>query len=271
MIIYLDVLIVLNLFVNYFIILATKKFLRRNIKLWRILLGSFIGALFSLYIFLPSVSSFVEISIKIFMCFTISVISFGIKDFKNFLKSSGVLFLVTCAYAGVMIAVWKIFKPYGMVINNSVVYFDISPINIVVFSVVSYFIFLICLKIFGRNSFYAKECEITVFYKDKKSKFKAIVDTGNSVCDIFGSSQVIIVDKSVVNFLFPSEDYDNKTRYRAIPYSSVTSSGILDGYRCDCGIAYNGDKKVNLKSPIIAVSNTPLEDFSGIVNPQIFE
>ncbi len=271
MVIYIDILIVINLIVNYFIILASVKFLRINIKMWRILLGSLIGSLFSLYIFLPEINTFIELLLKFLMCLILSLIVFGIKPLKRFLKSVGVIFLVTCSYAGLMIAIWKIFKPYGMLINNSVVYFNVSPQYLVVFSVISYFVFLILLKIFGRNNIYASECEICIILGDKKVGFKAIVDTGNSVCDVFGKSEVIIVDKAIIESLFPL-NADYKTRYRAIPYSSVTNSGILDGYRCDIATVKDGKKQVLLKNPIIAASITPIrEEYSGIVNPKIFE
>ncbi len=271
MVIYLDVLIVINLIVNYFIILASVKFLRRKIKLCRILLGSLIGSLFSLYIFLPEINTFFELFVKLLMCLILSSVVFGIKPLNRFLKSSGVIFLITCSYAGLMIAIWKIFKPYGMLINNSVVYFNVSPQYLVVFSVISYFVFLILLKIFGRNNIYASECEICVIFGDKKVDFKAIVDTGNSVSDVFGKSEVIIVDKTIIDSLFPVTA-DCKTRYRAIPYSSVSNSGILDGYRCDIATVRDGYKQVILKNPIIAASLTPIrEEYSGIVNPKIFE
>lgn len=270
MVIYVDVLIVVNLLVNYFLILATINFLRKKVKLWRILLASFAGSVFSLYIFLPQINLIFEIIIKIVLCMLISAISINIKPYKQFLKFSGVLFFVTCAYAGVMIVFWKLFKPDGIIINNSVVYFNISPVYLVVFSCVSYILFLILFKIFSRNNPCAAECEIAVFYKNNKAQFKAIIDTGNSVCDIFGKSEIIIVDKSVLDSLFNKYDEDVKCRYRAIPYNSITASGILDGYRCDSGYVVANNKKILLKEPIIAASITEIkDDYSGIVNPQI--
>lgn len=270
MIVYADILIVLNLLVNYFIILATVKFLRKKVNIFRILIGSFVGAFSSLYIFLPEVSLFEEAIFKILLCLIISAVVFKINPKKQFFKSAGTLFLITCSYAGVMIAVWKIFRPRGMAINNSVVYFNVSPLVIVIFSAIFYLVFSILMKIFGRNNIYADECDVCVCSFDKKVRFKAIVDTGNSVSDVFGKSEIIIVDKSVFESLGFKEK--NKTRYRAVPYSTVSGSGILDGYRCDYGAVSTADKIIELKSPIIAVSNTPIrDDYSGIVNPQIFD
>ena len=201
----------------------------------------------------------------------ISLTVFGIKSVKAYLKASGVFFLVTCVYAGVMIAVWKTFKPYGMVINNSVVYFNISPVGLVVFSAATYIIFSIFMKIFSRNSASAADCEITAYYGENNTEFKAIVDTGNSICDIFGQSEIIIVDNSVLENLFKG-DINIDNRYMAIPFNSVSGYGMLDGYRCDKAEIKCGEKSLVLKKPILAKSNTPIrEEYSGIVNPQILD
>ncbi len=55
--IYIDVLVCLNFIVNYFLLLATGKFLSRPCKRWRMLLGAFLGGLYSLYILLPEIAA----------------------------------------------------------------------------------------------------------------------------------------------------------------------------------------------------------------------
>ena len=126
-VIYSDILITLNLVVNYFLILATKHLLRVRVKWFRTVIGAFLGAIASLYIFFPQTSLFTEITFKITLCAVISLTVFGFKSVKQYTKSVIFLFLVTCAYAGLMIAIWYLFKPSGMAINNSIVYFNFSP------------------------------------------------------------------------------------------------------------------------------------------------
>ena len=61
MVVYADILIVLNLIVNYFLLLATSKLLRRNVKVLPMLLSALAGAFSSLYIFLPKPSVIAEL------------------------------------------------------------------------------------------------------------------------------------------------------------------------------------------------------------------
>ncbi|MDE5917296.1 MAG: sigma-E processing peptidase SpoIIGA, partial [Oscillospiraceae bacterium] len=51
--IYLDVLIVLNIYVNYFLIKGTGKLTHTPVKTLRCAISSFVGSFFSLTIFLP--------------------------------------------------------------------------------------------------------------------------------------------------------------------------------------------------------------------------
>lgn len=271
MIIYADVLITLNLLINYFLIIATQKLLRKRVKWYRSLSGAFLGALASLYIFIPQTTIVTETAFKIGLSAIISITVFGFVTLKQYLKAVFVFFLVTCCYAGVMIAVWYIFKPYGMAINNSIVYFNFSPLIMVVISVVTYILFLIGNKIFARDSADAQECEISVFIGNRSANYNAIVDTGNSLCDVFGNSEILIVDNEIISKLFDDYNEEKNSRYRVIPFKTVSGEDLLEGYRCDSSVVVCKDKTVTLKKPIIASSKIPLkEGYSGIVNPKIF-
>lgn len=275
LIVYADVLIILNLIVDYFLLLAAAKILRKSIKTLRILLSAAVGAASSLYIFLPQLSIIAELLFKIFVCIVMSAIAFGFNNFKQFLKSFAVLFLVTCSYAGAMMAIWHIFKPYGMIINNSVVYFNISPLVLVGASVISYIIFIIFNRIFSSTAKCAQECEITIETDGKKAKLSAILDTGNSVVDLFGKSEIIIADKRAVKTVFGDIETAKQTfknRYRVVPYTCVSGADILDGFRCDSATVKNSSKTLTLDKPILAVSKLPLNDgYNAIVNPKILD
>ena len=140
MVVYADILILINFIVDYFLLLITSHFLHKHTKLWRLVLGSAVGGVFSLYIFLPQVNFLLQTAVHILMCAAICFATFKINEIKDFLRCVSTLFAVNFAYSGAMIAVWLLFKPNGMVINNSIVYFNISPIFLIAFSVLGYFI-----------------------------------------------------------------------------------------------------------------------------------
>lgn len=267
MTIYADVLMLVNFVVDYFLILLSSKFLHTKIKLIRLILASAVGGVFSLYILVPQTGFITQMMIHIAMCAALCLVAFGLGGIKRFIRCIAVMFSVNFAYSGAMIALWMIFKPSGMVINNSVVYFNISPLFLIVFSVVGYFVAMLIRKVakkpFEQNTY----CVATLICDTNKITLSGISDTGNSLKDVFGISQIFITDNCVVERLLGDKAYDI-TRFRKIPCGTVTGESVLDGYRIDSAIINFNNKTYDFKNPILAVSKTPLVDAKIIVNPE---
>ena len=273
LVVYADVLIFINLIINYFLLLSVAKIMHKTPKTLRLVAGACFGAVSSLYIFLPTLAFWLEAVFKAAVCFIICLITFGFNGTRNFLKSAGLLFGVTMGFGVAMYAVWLTFSPKGMVINNSVVYFDISLVALLIFTVLAYVIFSLLFKIFSKVAPLAARCEITVFANGKSVNLIGIVDSGNSIEDVFSLGEIIICNKSVMTQLFGQQSFENecglKTRYRMLPCSTITGVQMLEGVRCDKAvIEYNG-KMVELKRPILAFSKTEIVDNEAIINPKI--
>lgn len=267
MVVYADILMLVNFIVDYFLLSLTSHFLHKNPKLWRRLLGAAAGGVFSLYIFLPQTNFFFQSTVQLLMCATLCFISFGFGDIKTFLRSAAVLFCVNFAYSGAMIAVWLIFKPYGMVINNSVVYFNISPLFLILFSVIGYFTVLVLRKLLKKTFSENTYCDVTVNCGSNTLKLRGIIDSGNSLSDVFGISQIFITEENIVDALLGKQK-QNPVRFRKIPCSTVAGERLLDGYRIDNAKVFYNNKKYEFKNPVLAVSGAPLNDCKIIINPE---
>ncbi len=274
MIVYLDVLIFLNTLVDYFLLLATAKITGEKPKSFRTVFSALLGGISSLYIFLPKQNTMVEFLYKTVISFLLEFICYKWSGVRKYIKNTMVFLAVSCAYGGVMFALWVIFKPAGMVINNSVVYFSISPLQLVVFSVFGYILFSVFYKIFKKNSNLAEKCTVTVKAIDKEIVLDAIIDTGNSLEDIFSDSDIIIADKSVVVSLFGNLETaivgPNSSSYRILPCNTVSGDGVLEGFRCEKANVKIEDKIIELYKPILVASKTVLNDgYNAIINPKI--
>lgn len=276
MVVYADILLTVNLIVDFILLKITLKILKITPKGVRLVLASFMGAVFSLYIFLPQSPILTELTLQFLMSGVIILICIGFGTFKRFIRAVTTLFCVTLIYGGSMIALWQLFKPSGMVINNSVVYFNISPIILVASTVAGYFLYIVFSKLFTVSSKTAKRCNITLYALGKNVGLTAIIDTGNSLTDILSDSEIIIVDLSVAKTLFGETNIEKDpllaTRYRTIPCNTISGNSIMDGFRCDIGEIYLEDKTISLNNPIITISKTPIkEDYSAILNPKILD
>lgn len=275
MVVYADILVILNMIVDYLLLSVSGAILKNRPSLVRQLAAAAVGGVSSLYIFAPDYGVFVALFYRAAVCCVMVLCAFGLQRTKRFLRGVGVLLLVTCAYGGIMTAFWSFFRPKGMTVANSVVYFNISPAFLIGASVAAYLLFMLLSAVFSRSAKLAETCEITVTAAGESILMEGIVDTGNSIRDVFGSSEVIIADSESVKALFgglnPTADEKLKCRYRVMPCSTVSGGGTLDGFRCDSAVISDGERTVRLDKPILAVSKTPLkDDYQAIINPRIF-
>ena len=271
MVIYADILILVNTVIDYFLLRASMRLLKLNCRLLRIIAAAFTGGISSLYIFISENIILLDVFYKLAVCFILSAVCFGIKGIKPFLKNSFVFFGVTCLFAGAMWAVFSLFSPKGMAVRGAVVYFNISPVVLIVSSAAGYLLITLFEKIFSCKFLNAKSVEITLEADGNSVSTSALCDSGNSLTDIMGLSVIIIVDKSVADSLFKTEVsmHRLKSRYRAIPAGTVSGSQILDGYRCDRAVIKQSEKSTVLTKPVLAISKTPISDHGAIINPDI--
>ena len=99
MVIYLDLLFILNLFYDFLILLAVNMVLKRNKKIKRIILGSLVGALSSLLI-LFDINNYFYFMLKILVAIIMIIITFSYKDYKYTIQNLIYLYMISIIMAG---------------------------------------------------------------------------------------------------------------------------------------------------------------------------
>ena len=128
-VIYVDILLMINLLVNFLMLSAAGLLVKTPTRSWRILLSAAIGAVYSLIIFLPDMNLFFSIALRV-ICFAAMLFTaFSIRSVKDFLRAGGGFLMANFAFAGITLAIWLIFKPDGLTYKNGAVYFDISAVT----------------------------------------------------------------------------------------------------------------------------------------------
>lgn len=259
MVIYVDVLFVVNFFITYLLLLLTKLLIKENPKTVRLLLASFIGGMYSLVIFIDGLHFMITAIGKIAASAVMILTAFGFKRLSAFLKTLGIFYFSNMILLGVVLAVWLVFKPQGIVINNDTVYFDIPAKTLLISALAAYLISLAAVKIYNRavggNEIYS----LTVFKNGEEIHMYAFADTGNRLKEPFSDYPVIIADSSKISF----------DAERVIPFSSVGGEGTLKAFRPDKVIISSGKKSMETDRVYIAESSVESKDFSAILNPEI--
>lgn len=245
-IIYIDILIIVNLFVNYFLLLATAKFFCIKWKTARLLLGEILGGIYSLYILAPELPWLISLAIKLFMSVTIIAATFGIKKPTQFFKILIYFYSVNFLFSGIMMAVWCWFKPNGMQINNGVVYFNISPVILIISTIISYIIIEAINKIVNKRKLEHKTINLKIKFKTNQISITAKIDTGNFLKEPFSGLPVIVAKEASIKPLLPVNTYDQIKAYsagkftdilnlkiRMIPFKTISEESVLPAFKPD--------------------------------------
>ena len=270
MVIYIDILVVLNAFITFLILLGVFSFLREPASGIRLVLSSAFGGLFSLVILLPDMGRTVSVLLKIIGAVIITLIAFRISSFKRFLRFFACVFAVSFIFAGAMLALYILIKPDKMAFNNGAVYFEISVRLFVISACVCYLIIKLILFLTKRLSPDNRICTLTLELNSKSAVIKGLIDTGNNLSDVFTAAPVTTVEKSALRQLIGS---DINERKGVVPVKTALGTGMLYTVRFDRMVITYGKSKWIILSPIIALAENDLSDgeYSALVNPKIFE
>lgn len=261
MTVYVDVLFVVNFFITYLILLFTKVLNRKDEKTYRLLLAAFIGGVYSLVIFADKLHFLVTALGKIAVSALIVFIAFGFGRASLYFKNLLIFYFTNMIFLGVILAVWLIFRPDGIVVHNDSVYFDISAKVLLISAFFAYVISVAIVKIYNRTVSKNEIYSITIFKNAQEWHMFAFLDSGNKLKEPFSDYPVIIVDKDKL-----SADTD-----RVIPFNTVGGGGILNAFRPDKIIISFGNNRIETDKVYIALSTVDSKDFSAIINPEILK
>ena len=242
--IYLDLVLFINFMFDLLLLITVKIVLKRNIKWYRLLLGSLIGSLsiFFLFLKLTTISLFL---LKIIISCVMIVITFGFKNKTYFFKNLVYLYFVSIILGGFLyyLNLEFSYENIGLIFFHNG--FSINFILLLILSpIILYFYIKQDRELKIVNNYHY---EVKLFYKKKVFTYRAYLDTGNKLYDPYFHKPIILLyDKK-----FPKID---KVFY--VPYNTVEHSGILECFKVDKLILDNG-KTIN--KPIIALSKVPFK------------
>ena len=220
MTIYLDLVFLINFFFDFILLTATKYILKQRIKLYRLILGSLVGALSILFLFLDinSIELFIfKITISIFMI----LISFGKKDFfKNYMY----FYIISIFLGGSMYFLNYTFSSE----HQGLIFFSNGlSINFIVMIILSPVIIYYYVKEYKNYKNTTANCYLVDLYiNNKKYKLKGYLDTGNTLIDPYKKRGVVLLSLNKLKI-------KEKEEVIYVPYKTITNNGVIKCFRVD--------------------------------------
>lgn len=235
-VIYIDVLVVINLAVDYFLLLGTAKIAGAEFIRLRGLLASVIGALYALIILFPINSSIIIILSRIIVSSAMTVVCFGKRSLIEFIRLLTIFYICGFIFFGFITAVNSIIENDVFLIKNGTLYFEISAVELVISAGAAYIVTDILRRLF-RHGEPEGSCFVDLHHKGKRIMLKGFTDTGNTMTDPFSGDPVAICSEKDISEIIPEivlkagKGCDLSTGLRYLPYKTVSGSSMIPVFR----------------------------------------
>ena len=287
-VIYIDILFIVNFYMNTAILFCASLLLRKTVLLIRLFLTSGFLSFYAVFMFFPDIGFLYSGICKLCVLFLASEIGFKAKGI--FPKFKCFISVLSCyaLFAGILYAL--IFTTdfgtrTGSAISNGEIYFDIK-ISTLFFSVTPAFICVYILSYIKKtNAITAPQIfKVSVKISGKELLFSAYADTGCMLKDPLSGKPAVIISQNAAKRLLSTEAFrflTGKTafltsneyiaEYRRIPISTVSGkTDVLQGFVSEW-VSINN---IIFPETTIVVSNAEYlckdNNFDMIFNPNMF-
>lgn len=248
-VVYIDSLFLLNLIIDYLLLLATAKLAGEVILRVRLGLGALLGALYAAAVFLPGLSFLAHPLCKVASAVLMVLVGFG--SSRRLLRVVLVFFGLSCAFGGGVFAI-GLLGGKGFSLRHGILY---SAMDIKVILLSAAGCYLLLTMVFRRTARHERrEILPAVLRLDgREVALSALVDTGNTLTDPMTGRPVMVAEGIKLISLLPSaakldeSDFKdpvrtmerlaaekNFKRFRLLPYQAVgVECGMLLALRLD--------------------------------------
>lgn len=210
MTIYIDIVIIENLIMNYIILCATGIVSKNKIRPLRLIMASLLGAIYSVVAYMKILEIYSNIVLKILLSVIIVYIAYNPQTVKKLWKTLVMFYLVSFVFGGVAFSLIYIIKPQDIIMKNGLFLGTYPLKTIILGAIVAFAIIIIAVKII-RKKFTTKDmiCEIEIMLNNKKINTKALIDTGNMLKEPITNTPVVVVEKILLYECIPKEILNN--------------------------------------------------------------
>ena len=246
MVIYIDVLIVINFLFDFFLLLTINVALNRFTLIRRLVLASLFGEITLFSLFVP-ISSFMLSILKVFLGIMMVIIAFGYKNIKYTIYNVIYLYMLSVILGG-----------FIYYLNGE---FQISYAVILVIAPFILYVFIFSIKALReiKNYYY----KVEIYFGKEVYTMTGFLDTGNKLSDPITNKPIILVNKKKLKGCI------NIRSPMYVPYRALNHQGLLRCVRPSY-IVIN-DKKLTNYLIGLSDENFKLNGIDCLLNYQIRE
>lgn len=299
--VYLDVVFLINLVMDYTILWATARFGQIKVSQVRLILGALIGAGYSVALLLPGLSFLYSLVFRVLLSLIIVAVTFAPFTLQKLLRAYGYFYLIAFTMGGAMLGGIYLFSTnpdaYGVVTRLTQKLVNVPyawlAAALAAAVIIGRWGTSLIKRALVKNFF---RVPLTIIFGEKKLTVPALLDTGNQLKDPLTQAPVVIAEYSVLEPYLPedlkdvlktSPDFDLKKtaetltnsiwshRVRLIPFSSIGKNhGMMLGLRPDEVKLTVDEKTLSTRDVIVGIYDKqlcPQGSYRALVHPDLLE
>ena len=205
--VYIDVVFLLNIILDFVILMSISVLLKRNVTVKRLILGSIVGGI-TIFILFVNISSLELFILKILIGIVMVIITFGFRDIRYTLNNVFYLYTVSFILGG------------GITLIKNIKYYNYVVLTISFLIII--FLYLKQMKEYKNN--YTNYIKVDLYIKNKLYKLNGYLDTGNKLYDQYKHRPIILINKRI-NYKMEDIIY--------VPYETLNSQNMVKCLKTD--------------------------------------
>jgi len=217
--IYIDLVFIINLIMDFYILSGVKFLLRLRTKLYRIILGSLVGSL-SIFLLFFSLSTLYLNLLKIIISIIMILTTFGKnKLFYNLFY----LYIISIFLGG---SIYLINDSLGYKVDGFLFINNGYSINLIILLILSpLIIFLYVKELLNYKKKINTSYNVIIKFKNKEINIEGFLDTGNKLIDPYFHRPIILLNKKYISLRGKKIIY--------VPFSSLNNNSLLKCITCE--------------------------------------
>lgn len=236
MVIYADILLALNWWIDFLLLLGVRRALGGAGKPWRLAAGALVGAVSSFVLFLPPLPVWLSLAVKLVAAAGMVLTAFRWRDGRSFLRQMLLLFALSAGLSGLCGALYFFAAPTDFTVVNGVVYYAVPPLLLVGLTVACYGLLWLAEALIRRRAPAAMCYRVEVSFGGKRVAFPCLYDSGNHLVEPFSGRPVLVLERAVAEELLPLPPSaaelppHSEAGWRLVPYDTLAGGGLLPAF-----------------------------------------
>lgn len=235
MVIYADILLAVNWWVDFLLLLLVRRMTGAGAAGWRVALGGLAGAVSCGLILLPPLPVWLTLAAKLVAAAAMVLVAFGFERWRVFARRLLWLFALSAGLAGLCAALYFYVAPIGFYVFNGTVYYAVPPLLLVGLTVVCYALLWLWERLLRHRAATDAEYTVTVTHGGRCVRMHCLYDSGNHLTEPFSGWPVLVAERYVAARLLavPQSIADispDETAWRVVPFDSIGGEGALPAF-----------------------------------------